>query len=133
MLIDILLFTKDIQKAREEIQDLQGQVTQQFSDSVIIARLSDSIDLSVLKHSDINPIKPLDEISQLAVDAWNNRDNKLKAEESLAKLAKPKAIKWDSKGYKIPKKIIPESDSSEEKSPEKKIIRNQREPALVYI
>ena len=47
----IILFTQDIHKAKQEIVSLGGRVTQQFTDSVFVANLPDSVDPQSLSAS----------------------------------------------------------------------------------
>jgi len=95
---DVLLFTRNIQEAREEIAALGGQVTQQFTDTVIVANLPDSVAPQFLKKSTPNRPSSLDQISQLAVEAWNGLQNKTTRAAPLP----TEGLGWDAPGYTPP-------------------------------
>lgn len=95
---DILLFTLNIELASDEIQLLGGRITQQFTNAVFVAILPDISFIGRLRHSQQQPYGPLDEISQLAADAWNAFNAKLLAKKDTVD---PKArLTWDAPGFK---------------------------------
>lgn len=111
---DILLFTLDMQSASDEIRLLGGRVTQQFTNAVFVAILPDISDIGKLRHSRQQPYGPLDEISQLAADAWNAFNAKLLARKDTVDLLE--GLAWDAPGFKPPLKIDRVGDELDELS-----------------
>ncbi|RYY20833.1 MAG: hypothetical protein EOO04_19295 [Chitinophagaceae bacterium] len=97
---DILLFTNDINAAREELENLGAQITQQFTDRVFVVNLPDEIKESSLASSSTRQPLDLDEISTLAAEAWKN----LQQKASDRSAAPDQGIKWDTPGYEPPNK-----------------------------
>lgn len=95
---DVILYTKNIKKAKDEIRDLGGRVTHQMTDNIIVAELPDKIDAITLKVSQADLPRKLDPISQISIDAWRAMQKKKK----LAKPSKNEGKDWDSKGYEAP-------------------------------
>ena len=95
---DALLFTEDINKARQEIVGLKGRITQQFTDSVFVASLPDSVDPQSLTESTPDQPGTLDSISQLAIDAWKSSQEKSLA----ASPSETEGLSWDTPGYEPP-------------------------------
>jgi hypothetical protein len=108
----ILLFTEDIQKARREIDDLEGQITQQFTDSVFVANLPDSVDPQSLSESTPDLPSTLDPVSQLAADAWEGLQSKT---FSAAAPSDTEGLSWDTPGFTPPN---PPHDEEPDGSPE---------------
>lgn len=94
----VLLFTQDIEKARQEVVALGGQVTQQFTDTVFVASLPGSVDPQSLGAS--TPEKPstLDQVSQLSVDAWQG----LQEKSSERAPSETEGLSWDTPGFEPP-------------------------------
>ena len=84
-----LLFTQDFANAKTEIEQSDGRVTQQFSDSVFEAMVPESpaakrFDLASLKYSSTVPGFALDETSQRMTNAWRKLQNKERSDGSDA-------------------------------------------------
>jgi hypothetical protein len=108
---NILLFTKDINAAREELDNLGAQVTQQFTDRVFVANLPDDVKETSLSASSTKRPTDLDDISKLVADAWQNLQQK-----STDRAAAPQeGIKWDAEGFEPPNKG---TDDLESQAPE---------------
>jgi hypothetical protein len=99
---ELLLYTQDLQKAKQEIVTLGGRITQQFTDTVIVVNLPDSIDPQTLKQSTAVLPDSLDPVSQLAVNAWNQLQVKRRAEGAPSAT---EGLSWDTPGYSPPRKI----------------------------
>ena len=97
---NILLFTKDINAAREELDNLGAQITQQFTDRVFVANLPDDVKEKSLSSSSTKQPADLDEISKLAADAWKNLQQKVTDRSA----APEQGIKWDTPGFEPPNK-----------------------------
>ena len=93
-----LLFTQDVEKAKREIIALGGDVTQQFTDSVFVANLPDSAKAESLKESTPDQPGTLDQISELAVDAWKGLQEKSRSRAP----SKTEGLSWDTPGYTPP-------------------------------
>ena len=97
---ELLLYTKNLQQATQEIVTLGGRITQQFTDIVIVVNLPDSVDPQLLQQSTTVPPISLDPVSQLAVNAWTKLQSKRLADEA------PNAtegLSWDTPGYSPPR------------------------------
>jgi hypothetical protein len=95
---DVLLYTEDIRKARQEIVGLKGRITQQFTDFAFVASLPDSVYPKSLTDSTPDQPGTLDEISQLAADAWKSSEEKTFA----ASPSESEGLSWDTPGYEPP-------------------------------
>ena len=100
MFQDFLLYTQDLPQAQQEIVALGGRVTHQFTETVIVVNLPDSVDPQTLQHSTITPPTSLDPVSQLAADAWNQLQVKARAAESPNP---SEGLSWDTPGYSPPR------------------------------
>lgn len=106
---DVLLFTDNMPEAQAEIEFLEGRVTQQFTDSVFVANLPDSVDPGGLLES--SPERPdiLDPISELAADAWVQ----LQAKDTEAEAFAPtEGLSWDTPGFSAPEHPEDDPDAS---------------------
>ncbi|HTE26668.1 RICIN domain-containing protein [Flavitalea sp.] len=97
---NILLFTKDINAAREELDNLGAQITQQFTDQVFVANLPDEVKETKLKASSTKQPNDLDEISKIAAEAWKNLQKKATDRSADSE----EGIKWDTPGFEPPNK-----------------------------
>ncbi len=122
---NVLLFTQDIQGAREEITALGGRVTQQFTDAVIVADLPDSVSPQSLRKSTPEQPSSLDQISQLAVDAWNG----LQEKAARAAPSPIEGLSWDTPGYSPPGYRQNNLNMALEKSPD----RSTGTPTSLYM
>lgn len=95
---NLLFFTSDIEKAKQEISSLGGQVTQQFTDKVFIANLPDAVDFSSISQSSLDQPDDLDPVSQLTVDAWRQTHDS----ESTPTAVESEGLSWDAEGYMPP-------------------------------
>ena len=95
----VLLYTQDLQEAKQEVAALGGRVTHQFTDNVIVADFPDSVDLQTLQHSTTAQPSSLDPVSLLAVNAWHG----LMVRSLMG--AAPSAtegLSWDTPGFSPP-------------------------------
>ncbi|MGB8698734.1 MAG: hypothetical protein WCD18_04895 [Thermosynechococcaceae cyanobacterium] len=104
---DLLLYTQNLQQAKQEIVALGGRVTQQFTDMVIVVNLPDSADPQTLQQSKTVPPSSLDSVSQLAVNAWNKLQLKRLADEAPSAT---EGLSWDTPGYSSPRYAENEPD-----------------------
>ena len=98
MLKNILLYTQDMEKAKQEIIAVGGQVTQQFTGTVFVANLPESVDLKLLDASTPDEPSTLDQISQLSVNAWKGLQKKVTTRAP----SESEGIGWDTPGYSAP-------------------------------
>jgi hypothetical protein len=98
---DVLLYTQDLQEARQEIESLGGRITQQFTDSVFVANLPDSVASQYLTRSSTIAPPNLDQISKLSADAWINLQDKLESGTPNP----TEGLSWDAPGYEPPRQI----------------------------
>jgi hypothetical protein len=94
-----LLYTQDFEQAKQEIITLGGRVTHQFTDTVIVANLPDSVDFQTLQKSTTTPPSSLDSVSQLAVNAWSELLAKKLADEAPSGM---EGLSWDTPGFSPP-------------------------------
>ena len=97
---NILLFTDDINAAREELEDLGAQITQEFTKHVFVANLPDEVSPAQLRAATTTQPENIDEVSALAATAWNNLQRKA-AERSAPSRD---GIRWDTPGFEPPNK-----------------------------
>ena len=106
----ILLFTKDIEKAKQEIIALGGHITQQFTDSVFVANLPESVDPKSLDASTPDEPSTLDPVSKLSVGAWKG----LQEKKISAAPSETEGLSWDTPGYLAPNHPEHEDDEDDE-------------------
>jgi hypothetical protein len=94
----VLLFTDDIESARREIDANGGQITQQFTDSVLVANFPDSVDPQSLEFSTPDQPSTLDPESELSVGAWRGFQDKRTRE---AAPSETEGLSWDA-GDRLP-------------------------------
>lgn len=91
-----LLFTQNIERAKQEIVSVGGRITQQFTETVFVAHPPDSVPPDSLQESSPQQPTTLDQASQLSVDAWKN----LQAETTSRAPNGTEGLSWDtSHGY----------------------------------
>ena len=97
-----LLFTRDIEAATAEIEDLGGRVTHRFSDRAFVAEVPESADLSQLTASTSERPGDLDAVVSVLVDAWE-----LRSTTGLSPRPAPEGqgLNWDAPGYESPREI----------------------------
>ncbi len=100
MYVDVLLFTTNLQKAKEELALIGGSVTHQFTDSVIVVRLPETATLESLIHAKPNFPDALDPVSQLAVDSWKFMQSKKMVNNAPSAT---EGLSWDTPGYSSPR------------------------------
>lgn len=105
----VLRYTKNITKARAEIENIGGRVLQEFTPSVFEAELPDSADLSSLKYSQPLSNQRLDETSHMAAEAWVAKQQKADNAPTPSE-----GLSWDSEGYSSPLSV----DDAPELSPD---------------
>jgi hypothetical protein len=88
----VLLFTDDIEGAKDEIDAAGGRVTQQFTDRVFAADLPDRVDPEALERSTTEPPDTLDDVSRLAAAAWESLQDKLQSDAP----APDEGVRWDA-------------------------------------
>jgi hypothetical protein len=98
---EVLLYTKELPVAIQEITSLGGRVTQQLTDVVIIVNLPNSVNPKSLKHSVTDKPPDLDGVSEIAANAWASLQNK---RESRAPIP-AEGLPWDTPGFQSPRKI----------------------------
>ena len=101
---NVLRFTQTMAAASEEVTRWGGRITQQFSPTVFVAELPDGADEAAMTASTAQPTQPLDEASQLAVDAWNNGVQARSSRAGLARSA-TEGLTWDTPGYQPPREL----------------------------
>ncbi len=98
---NILLFTQNIERAKQEIGSVGGRITQQFTETVFVANLPDSVAPDSLQDSSPQQPTALDQASQLSVDAWKNLQNKTTSRA----LDGTEGLSWDTPGFTPPQFI----------------------------
>jgi hypothetical protein len=95
---EILLFSKYIEKAQEEIVRGGGKVAMRNS-SVLVARLPESLDINTLKYSATDPasIGELDSETQQFVDDWKALNEAPERSPTVVE-----GLRWDTPGYEAP-------------------------------
>ncbi len=101
-----LLFTKEIEKAKKEINEMGGQVTHQFTDTVFVASLPDSVDSKSLVESTTKEPTKLDPVSKLSADAWQGLQQKAVSGARSAS----EGLSWDTPGFLPPNHPEDEDD-----------------------
>ena len=96
---DLLLYTQNLQQAKLEIENYGGRVTQQFTETVFLANIPDSVEPETLQKSTTVPPESLDLVSQLAKNAWNGLQEKKLAEDAPSAT---EGLSWDTPGYSPP-------------------------------
>ena len=129
MLQSILLFTKDIEKAKQEIIAVGGQMTQQFTDTVFVANLPESVDPKSLDASTPNELSTLDKISQLSVSSWKGLQEKVTSRAPLGS----EGISWDTPGYSAPNHPEDEDDEDPDNVSRAALQRSTGTPTSLYM
>ena len=95
----VQLYTNDFSDAEAEIIKLGGRITHKFSDTAFVAALPELFDTDDLKRSSTSRPAGTDEITDLLIEAWENRP----ATESNETAAGPEEGKrWNAPGYQAP-------------------------------
>lgn len=89
---ELLLYTKDAECARNEIESLGGQVRQVFTPAVLVAVVPEDATLSA---ATIDPPPDLDDVSRMMVEAWQSRATKPRAATE--------GLPWDTPGFEPPR------------------------------
>ncbi len=122
---NILLFTDDINSARQELDALGAQITQEFTKNVLVANLPDNVSLNDLRAVTTTQPEQLDEVSTLAATAWLNLQRK-----SIERSPSSRdGIRWDTPGYEPPNKDI---DDGHHRAAES-IARSTGTPTSLYM
>lgn len=124
-----LLFTQDIEKAKQEVISLGGQVTQQFTDTVFVTNLPDSVTPQSLSASTPDQPSPLDQISQLAADAWRG----LQEKEINAAPSKSEGLSWSTPGYLPPNPQVTDDSSNLSLAPSAEPQMSTGTPTSLYM
>lgn len=95
---NIILFAGDINRAKAEIQSLGGQVTQQFTSRVFVAKLPEKVDPASLKESTTKKPSDLDDISKLTLAAWEASQEK----SNTRSPSQTEGLDWDAPGFTPP-------------------------------
>lgn len=98
-----LLYTKDKVRARNEIRQVKGQISQEFTDELIVAQLPDEFNVSALQSSTSTIPAKLNKKSQLALGAWAASIEKSSYKELAPN--KNQGLSWDTPGYQTPKSL----------------------------
>lgn len=96
---DVLLYTTDLKKAREEIAKANGRVTHVFGKTAFVAQMPNRFKVGMLKHASLRSTTRLAKSTRIALDAW-------KAGRTTRTLRKKrgrtKGLKWDTPGFGQP-------------------------------
>lgn len=103
MATDTLLFTKDAEKARAEIEAAGGHVTHVFTPSVLVTALPDEVAATSFSAAETAPFEGLDEISQMAAEGWLGLDAEAGLESAVAGAETAEGIQWDTPGFQSPR------------------------------
>lgn len=125
----ILLYASDMEAAKNEIEKINGKISQQFTEQLFVAILPGNIVPDQLQQSTATIPQTLDTASKLAYDAWKRFEEK-SGTSHLAPDFK-EGLPWDTEGYKSPRDMnplfIPGSDTHEE------IHRSTGTPTSLYM
>ena len=97
-----LLYTRDIERAVAEVDDIGGRVTHRFSDRAFVAELPERADLTGLTTATSERPADLDPVTRLLVDAWEVR---LANSLSPGPAPEGQGLTWDAPGYQSPREI----------------------------
>ncbi len=125
----ILLYTDDIEAATREIVDVGGQITQQFTDSVFIANLPDSVDPPSLSFSTPEQPGTLDEVSELAANAWTGLQEDLVSRSPSER----DGLSWDSADLQPPDRPEDVDPSRAARAPELEPQLSTGTPTSLYM
>ena len=92
---EVLLYTQELQAAKQEIESLGGRIAHQFTDVVLVASLPDLIDPLALAKSSLTVPHGLDEVSKIAADAWTA----VGSQPGLVALDPRRGLPWDTPGF----------------------------------
>jgi hypothetical protein len=98
----ILRFTQDEAAARAEVNSLGGRVVHQFSPTVLVAELPDTVSMSMLTASTEQPVQPLDAVTEMAVSAWTTAKAAKLNRVGLAQ-SQTEGLSWDTPGFDSPR------------------------------
>lgn len=95
---EVVLYTRGMQNATDEIVSVGGRVTQQFGGKVVVADIPEGVDPKSFRYAKTTPPKGLDTMSKLLVDAW------VAGRSQKAALAPDpqEGLGWDAAGYSEP-------------------------------
>ena len=118
---EVLLYTQELQAAKQEIESLGGRIAHRFTDAVLVASLPDLINPLTLAKSSSTVPPGLDEVSKIAADAWTS----VGSTPGLAALEPKRGLSWDAPGHKPPGKIT--------RSLSKGMLRSTDTPTSLYM
>ncbi|MEZ4709193.1 MAG: hypothetical protein R3A44_18440 [Caldilineaceae bacterium] len=95
---EVILYTRGIQRATEEIVGAGGRITQQFGVKAVVADIPETVDLRSFKYAKTTPPKGLDNATKLLVETWRAGGE---PREALAPDLQ-EGISWDAPGYAEP-------------------------------
>jgi hypothetical protein len=104
---EVLLYTQDLPAATKEIASLGGRITQQLTNVVIVVNFPESVNSESLTYAATVAPSNLDQISQIAANAWENLGSK---RESQAP-SPAEGLPWDAPGFQSPRKVQGEPQS----------------------
>jgi hypothetical protein len=93
-----LRFMQDETAAQSEVEHWGGRVVHKFGENALVAELPDTVDLTDLTASTAEPTQPLDEATQLAVDAWAASIDK----QNAGAPTPGEGESWDAPGFEAP-------------------------------
>src|ERR1041385_8168619 len=96
-----VLYTKKLPAARKEIKEIDGRITQEFTEDLFVASLPDTFDVGKLKQSTTHYPANLSKMSRIALNAWNQTQQKDAA--SLEHLDATHGLSWDTEGFQPPR------------------------------
>lgn len=100
-----ILYTRNKDLARKEINATGGKVCQEFTEDLLIAQLPDGFDPDILMAASTEVPARLDPVSRLAFDAWASLDEKARR-KTIAPDYRER-LSWDTEGFGTPQSLIP--------------------------
>jgi hypothetical protein len=101
----ILLHASNPDKAKAEIADLGGRVTQVLAPNVLLATFPEGTDTGKLQlqlqMSTLDIPNEVDDSARLAIEAWQSRVNRVPDEHEK----KTEGLPWDAEGFDAPMKL----------------------------
>lgn len=100
-----ILYTEHLDAAKQEIVQVQGKISQEFTEHLFSVQLPESFDTKELRFSTIDVPENIEEKSRLAYNAWQSYKDK-KSQKDLAPDHR-EGLSWDTEGFESPKCMTP--------------------------
>ena len=107
---DLILYTKNLAEAIQEIEKIGGEVPHILADDVLVAHIPESVDHTSLKNSQHTPPETLSKASADLVTAWETVLVESKKE------AKHEGRSWDHKDHDHPHNAYNTKELNNEKN-----------------